>query len=122
MSPLLAELLQKRDRLGLSANPRVRPNPDDYIFPGERRKTALNFHNLENRIIKPALKDSAVEWKGFHCFRWGLTTNLLELGINPVVIARIVRHGDVSTMLAFYAKSRDTESRLAMDKLEGESP
>ena len=109
--PLLAELLRNR-------RTRIKPNADDYVFAGKRRKTALNFHNVENRIIKPALKESAVQWKGFHGFRRGLATNLLELGIQPMTIARILRHGDVTTTLAFYAKSRDAESRAAMDKLE----
>lgn len=117
--PLLAELLRSRhERLAEHPNPRFHPTPDDYIFAGERRKTPLNFHNLEYKIIKPALEKSAVKWKGFHGFRRGLATNLLEVGVNPVVAARILRHGDVSTTLAFYARARDAESRDAMRKLE----
>lgn len=110
--PLLKELLERRRN-------RVKPNsPDEYIFAGVKHKTALDFHNLQNRIIKPALLKSELEWKGFHGFRRGLATNLLELGVNPVVIARILRHSDVTVTLAHYAKSRDAESKTAMSKLE----
>jgi integrase len=109
--PLLADLLRNRQA-------RINPKEHDFIFAGKRRKAALNFHNVETQIIKPTLKNSAVQWKGFHGFRRGLATNLLELGINPMTIARILRHSDVTTTLAFYAKSRDAESRIAMDKLE----
>ncbi len=108
---LLAELLRNRRK-------RVKPKEHDYVFAGERRKTALNFHNVETQIIKPALKDSGVNWRGFHGFRRGLSTNLLELQVNPVTVARILRHGGVAVTLGFYAKAREAESRAAMNKLE----
>jgi integrase len=119
--PLVADVLRnRRNRLTAIAvkKGKTPPGLQDYIFAGERRGGPLNFHNLQYRVIAPELKDSGVEWKGMHGFRRGLATNLLELGVNPVVIARILRHSDVATTLAFYAKSRDAESRTAMDKLE----
>jgi integrase len=109
--PLLQNLLTKRRE-------RIHPQPQDYIFAGKKRGTPLNFHNLENRVIKPSLKDSPIHWAGFHGFRRGLASNLLALEVNPVIIARILRHDSVSTTLAFYARSREGEPRVAMEKLE----
>ena len=127
--PLLRDLLAKRRK-------RIKPNADDYIFAGERRRAPFDFHkyNLANRIIKPALdegrekvlasgeiiddKASGVEWKGYHGFRRGLASNLFGLGVNPKVIAAILRHGDISTTLQFYVQTPDSESRAAMEKLE----
>jgi integrase len=109
--PLLKDLLVNR-------RTRINPKTQDYIFAGEKRGGPLDFHNLQNRIIRPALKDSGVQWKGFHGFRRGLGTNLLELGVNPVHIARILRHQSISATLTFYAKSREAESRAAMNRLE----
>jgi integrase len=115
--PLLSELLQRRRE-------RVKPKAADYIFAGERRGTPLNFHNLENRIIKPALKkspligDTGVDWSGFHGFRRGLASNLLSLGTDPRLVAAILRHADVSTTLQFYSVTTDKQARAAMDKLE----
>jgi integrase len=102
----------------------VKPNPDDYIFAGKRRGSPLNFHNLENRVIKPALEkakingQASVEWKGFHGFRRGLASNLFALGVNPKVIAALLRHSDVSTTLQYYISVPESETRLAMEKLE----
>ena len=78
--PLLQNLLKARRE-------RLRPQLSDYIFAGPRRGRPLNFHNLQNRVIKPALdrgklqriengklvpdQQSGVSWKGFHGFRRG---------------------------------------------------
>jgi integrase len=97
---------------------RLKPNADDYIFAGVRKGAPLDLHNLANRIIIPALKDSPVKWEGWHGFRRGLATNLLAIGTPPAVIAKILRHSDPRITLAFYAKSQEGESRVAMEKLE----
>ena len=125
--PMLRELLLRRRE-------RIKPRPDDYIFAGERRAAPLNLHNLERRIIRPALEmskllkfengrwvsnpDSGVQWFGFHGFRRGLASNLFDLGVNPKVIAAILRHGDIGRTLQYYVQTPDSESRLALAKLE----
>jgi integrase len=126
--PLLKAVLDARRR-------RLNANPQDYIFAGERRGGPLNFHNLENRIIRPALEASmmlkpdekgkwlpdpstGIVWKGYHGFRRGLATNLFSLGVNPKIVAAILRHSDVGTTLAWYIQTPDAESREAMRKVE----
>jgi integrase len=116
--PLLQDLLKNRRE-------RIKPKPGDYIFAGEKRGAPLNLHNLENRVIKVAFEktrmlgsEDSVYWKGFHGFRRGLATNLLALGVNPPVIAAILRHSDVATTLEFYAQTRSNETRIAMEQLE----
>jgi integrase len=113
--PLLRNLLTRRRE-------RLRPNATDFIFAGARRGTPLDFHNLQNRVIKPALKQNnfgnGVEWSGFHGFRRGLASNLFGLGVNPKVIAAILRHSDISTTLQFYIQTSDSESRTALAKME----
>lgn len=108
---LLNDLLTKR-------RVRIKRTPSDYILAGMRRGAPLNFHNLENRVIKPDLKDSGIVWAGFHAFRRGLASNLLALEVNRVIIGRILRQGGVATTLAYYAKNRENESRAVMEKLE----
>jgi len=44
--PLLQDLLRTR-------RARIKPKPNDYIFAGTKKGSPLNFHNLENRILKP---------------------------------------------------------------------
>jgi integrase len=122
--PSLKELLEAR-------RARVKPRPDAYVFAGSKRQAPLNFHNLENRVIKPALKarqladknhdrlpGSGVTWRGWHGFRRGLASNLFDLGIHPKLIAAILRHGDVATTMKYYIQDRGTETRAALDKFE----
>ena len=77
----------------------------------------LNFHNLENRVIKKTLEktkingEPSVEWKGFHGFRLGLASNLFSLGVNPKVIAALLRHSDVATTLQYYISVPESARR-----------
>jgi integrase len=129
--PLLRDLLRAR-------RDRIKPKPDDYVFAGTKKGSPLNFHNLENRVLKPAWEFGLVNdaktlqamgsnaepekpaftWSGFHGFRRGLATNLFDLGVHPKVIQGLLRHGDISTTMSFYIRERDTETRAALQKLE----
>ena len=133
--PLLSEMLQRRREL-------LKPESDDYIFSGAKRLTRygkkrapLNLHNLENRVIKPSLltlsksdmespilkplmeagkvkQEQRVRWVGYHGFRRGLATNLLSLGVEPVIVAAILRQSDVRTTLEHYnIQEFSTEAR-----------
>jgi integrase len=109
--PILAQLLAGRRE-------RVKPEPDDYIFAGERRGQPLDFHNLVNRQIKPSLKNvDGVKWEGFHGFRRGLASNLFAVGVNPKVIAAMLRHQSMAITLQHYIKTPDDEMRKAKEKL-----
>jgi integrase len=71
--PLLSKILSNRRE-------RLKSNVDDFIFSGPKLDRPLDFYNLSNRDIVPALAESPVEWKGFHGFRRGSGTHLIELG------------------------------------------
>jgi integrase len=85
---------------------------------GTKRGTPLDLHNVENRIIRPALKDSPIKWTGFHGFRRGLATNLFALDVNPKIIAAILRHAGMAMTLKHYTMIPDAEQRAALAKLE----
>ena len=117
--------------------------PIDWMFQGERRGTSMNLPNLVRRVIVPLLtrcsechspkhlhkeqeKDHAFKldesipkWKGWHCFRRSLASNLYALGVKPKVIQAILRHSDLATTMGFYAETSEAESREALDKLLG---
>jgi integrase len=115
--------------------------PTDWMFRGERRGTSINLPNLVRRVITPLLTrcsvchtpehlhkdldhqfkldESIPKWKGWHCFRRSLASNLYALGVKPKVIQAILRHSDIATTLDFYVETSDAESREALDKLMG---
>lgn len=117
--PLLAEMLERRKQS-------LKPESDDYIFAGMKRLTRygkkrapLNLHNLENRIIKPSFGQPS-GWVGYHGFRRGLSTNLLGLGVEPIIVAAILRQSDVRTTLEHYNQQRDSAKVAAMQRLEAQ--
>lgn len=118
-------------------------NPTTWMFAGEKRGTSMNLPNLVRRTIIPNLTRCAVchfpkhrhqeqdkdhtfkldesipKWKGWHCFRRSLASNLYSLGVKPKVIQAILRHSDIATTLSFYVETPEAESREALDKLTG---
>ena len=112
-----------------------------WMFQGERRGTSVNLPNLVRRVIVPLLTrcsvchtpkhlhekiehpfeldESIPKWKGWHCFRRSLSSNLYTLGVKPKVIQAILRHSDITTTLDFYVETSEAESREALDKLTG---
>lgn len=115
--------------------------PTTWMFQGERRGTSMNLPNLVRRTIIPnltrcrlcdfpkqhhegqdkehtfKLNESIPKWKGWHCFRRSLASNLYSLGVKPKIIQAILRHSDISTTLDFYVEIPESESREALDKL-----
>ena len=115
-------------------------NPTDWMFQGERRGTSMNLPNLARRVIVPLLTRCSVcynpnhlhpdnhefqleetipQWKGWHCFRRSLASNLYALGVKPKVIQAILHHSDLATTMGFYVETLESESRGALDKLLG---
>jgi site-specific recombinase XerD len=77
----------------------------------------IDLSNIADRIIKPALRKAGLQWHGWHAYRRGLASNLKELGIDDLVIQRIMRHGDVCTTRKSYIKVRNIKVEDAMHQL-----
>ena len=69
------------------------------------------IHEYERNKILPA-------WRGWHAFRRGLATNLNRLGVDDLVILRILRHSNVAVTQACYIKTVSEDAKAAMQKLE----
>jgi integrase len=103
-----------------------------------------NLNNILNRKILPVLNRCGVcrksklshdaglsheyvrdgslpKWHGFHSFRRGLASTLYSLGVDDLMIQRILRHQDVSVMRKHYIKTVPDQSVSAMAKLEAAS-
>jgi integrase len=117
-----------------SGNPETGP-----IFANAAGKP-LALSSVVNRVILPALnrcercgnpqtahensgheykRDNRLpEWHGWHAARRGLGSNLYRLGVQDIVIQRILRHANVSTTATYYIKTAADDVRNAMAKLE----
>jgi integrase len=78
----------------------------------------VDLNNVAYRIVRPALKAARLKWHGWHAYRRGLASKLKELGVDDMVIQRIMRHKDVSTTRNNYIKVRDEGVAAAMRQLE----
>ena len=90
---------------------------EGWVWPSPRRDLPMDFINIWRRHIREPLRKAGLPWYGWHAFRRGLASNLLELGISDPVIQQILRHGDVSTTQKFYRKTRRPAVAKAMKKL-----
>jgi integrase len=102
--PVLAEAL---------AQHKARNGSSEWCFHGETGQP-IRLENLAKRQIIPALKAAGLKWRAL---RRGLSTNLVELGVEPKIAQAILRHADVNTTLQFYIKARTEGTTEAMRKL-----
>jgi integrase len=95
---------------------RKRNADSTWIFAGEKKGFALNLDNLARRSIIPAVGE---RWHGWHGWRRGLATILFDLGVDPEIASKILRHADSAVTRRHYImlESRK-QGRKAMRKLE----
>jgi integrase len=111
--PVIAPLAKKLDAHRFTLG-----NPaSGYVFPSSTG-TSLNFANLANRVVKPALVKAGLKWHGWHSFRRGLATNLNRLGVADKTIQAILRHADLSTTMNSYVKTVSADTVAAMQSFE----
>jgi integrase len=79
----------------------------------------IDPNNLLRDRMKPAFKKAKITfWSGWHGLRRGLASNLHRLGVQDVVIQRILRHSNVSVTQACYIKTANQDSVRALESLD----
>lgn len=96
---------------------KARNGYNEWVFHGETGQP-LRMDNFNARVIRPTLKKAGIPWHGFHAFRRGLASNLVELGADPKIAQAILRHANVRTTMDFYIKARPEKTAAAMANLE----
>jgi integrase len=93
---------------------------DEYekIAPVNGIMFSESLDHVGRRQVKWALKRVGLRWKGWHAFRRGVGSNLLELGVPDKVIQRILRHSRVTITRDRYIKVRDPQVDAAMATFE----
>jgi integrase len=86
---------------------RYKPNPDGYLFTNPKGGPYYSANVIRSGIHR-AIKKLGIQVPkgvhlGVHCFRHGVTTELLEAGTPIHVVTRMMRHGDSNVTLNHYA-------------------
>ena len=108
------------------------------IFP-TRNGTAVSLNNLLNDQILPTLRrcahcgkpkskphvgheykrdESRPDWRGWHALRREIACTLYSLGVEDLVIQRILRHSSVEVTRRAYIRTLPEQSVSAMARLE----
>jgi integrase len=70
-------------------------------------------------VIKPALANRKLVWRGYHAFRRALATTLYSLGTPELTVQRILRHKPGSPVTrAHYIQTPTSDVLDAMEKFE----
>jgi hypothetical protein len=100
-----------------NAAPNADPSVQDYGVQDYGEDTSVQQINVKPHPFE--LNETIPQWKGWHCYRRSLASNLYSLGIKPKIIQAILRHGDIGTTLSYYVEVPEAETRAAMDALMG---
>jgi integrase len=114
----MPELLEKHLRDW--TDKRYKPNPDGYLFVNSKCRPFPSDNVVKFGIHRAMEKLSIQTPKGvhigIHCFRHGVTTELLESGTPIHVVTRMMRHGDSKVTLDHYAHVIGETERFASEK------
>jgi len=114
----MPELLAKHLRNWLDK--RYIPNADGYVFINSKGRPYLSDNVIKYGVHR-AMKRLGIETPkgvhvGIHCFRHGVTTELLESGTPIHVVTRLMRHADSNVTLAHYAHIVGDAERVTSEK------
>ena len=98
------------------------PNPNGYLFINSNGRPFLSDNVVKYGIHKTMKRLGIARPQrgvhvGIHCFRHGVTTELLEAGTPIHLVTRMMRHGDAKVTLNHYAHVVADAERAASEKL-----
>ena len=114
----MSELLTKHLHDWLTKH--YKPNVDGYLFTNSKGKPYLSDNVVRSGVHRAMAKLGIETPKGthvgIHCFRHGVTSELLESGTPIHVVTRLMRHADSKVTLEHYAHIVGDAERLASEK------
>ena len=95
-------------------------NADGYLFTNSKGKPYLSDnvvkYGVHRAMEKLGIKTAKGVHVGIHCFRHGVTSELLETGTPIHVVTRLMRHADSNVTLEHYAHIVGDAERVASEK------
>jgi len=114
----MSELLAKHLRDWLDKH--YKPNVDGYLFTNAKGRPYLSDnvvkYGVHRAMAKLGIKTPKGVHVGIHCFRHGVTSELLESGTPIHVVTRLMRHADSGVTLEHYAHIVGDAERVASEK------
>ena len=97
------------------------PNPNGYLFLNSKDRPFLSDNVIRYGVHKTMAKLGIARppggvHVGIHCFRHGVTSELLDAGTPIHLVTRMMRHGDPHVTLAHYAHVIADAERVASEK------
>ncbi len=96
------------------------PNADGYLFTNSKGKPYLSDNVVKYGVHRAMANLGIVTTKGvhigIHCFRHGVTSELLESGTPIHVVTKLMRHADSKVTLEHYAHIVGDAERVASEK------
>ncbi len=84
----------------------TRGSDSELVFPAVNG-APLERHNVSRRVLKPAAKQTGLDWVGFHTFRHTCASMLFAEGRNAVQVQHWLGHHSASFTLATYVHLLD---------------
>lgn len=95
----------------------VRAIGSESFILASARGGSVRLDRVSATAIKPRLELIPLPWYGWHAFRRGLATTLMELGVQDKLISSILRHSNVATTMNIYEQARQDSKRAALESL-----
>ena len=91
-------------------------NELDLVFTG-KMGSPLEA-TIPNRIMNRILKKAEIRHRKFHALRHGVGTSLMELGVNPKIVAEMLGHSNVTITLNLYSHVSPTMQDDAVSRMD----
>jgi integrase len=114
----MSDLLTKHLKDWLAKH--YKQNAEGYLFINSKGRTYLSDNvvrfGVHRAMSKLGIKTPKGVHVGIHCFRHGVTSELLESGTPIHVVTRLMRHADSKVTLEHYAHIVGDAERVASEK------
>jgi integrase len=100
------------------ASKHYRPNDLGLLFTN-RRGLPLSANKLREKKLRPLLRSLEIPLAGFHAFRHGHATLLIDQGASITTVGAQLRHSDPRITLGLYAHVVPQSQRNAVNLLSG---
>ena len=98
------------------ASAHYRPNSQGLLF-ANRRGHPFSANKLREKKLRPLLTSLGIPLAGFHAFRHGVATTLIDRGASITTVGAQLRHSDPRITLGLYAHVVPQSQRDAVEGL-----